>query len=129
MFTFLYDTKPVYGDISSLKTMITPEDVKKFIRATAGNVYHLTLHNYLHSKSTDMILGLYKSARFAIQGNVFLQQNEFIVSLSELPIYTNQCDTKVIERYIALKNDAPVHLENDIKILFAWAKETLHALN
>lgn len=72
LFTFMYDTIPLYGDISDLKTMIKAEDVKRFIRSTAGNVYHMTLHNYLHSKSTDMIQGLYKTARFAIQGKVFI---------------------------------------------------------
>lgn len=128
LFTFVYDTIPLHGDISIFKPMITADDVKKFIRSTAGNVYHLALHNYLHSKSSDMIKDLYKMARFGVQGNVFLARNEFIAKLNDLPAYTNEQDNMVIERFIALKNAASAQIETDTEALVSWAKETLQAM-
>lgn len=128
LFTFIYDTIPLHGDISIFKPMITANDVKKFIRSTAGNVYHLALHNYLHSKSSDMIEDLYKMARFAVQGKVFLARNEFIAKLDDLLAYTNEQDNMVIERFIALKNAASAQIETDTEALISWAKETLQSM-
>lgn len=128
LFTFVYDTKTVYGHLPISKTTITTEHVKQFVRSTAGNIYHMTLHNYLHGKSSEMIHGLFKNVRFAIQGKVFLQQNEFITQLNELPAVTTGYDTDVIERLISLKNNAQVDLDSDTELLLAWSKETLQAV-
>lgn len=127
LFTFVYDTKTVYGHLSISKTDITTEHVQKFVRSTAGNIYHMTLHNYLHGKSSEMIYGLFKNLRFAVQGKVFLQRNEFIAQLNELPAVTSGYDTVVIERLISLKNNAKVDLDRDTELLLAWSKETLAA--
>lgn len=128
LFTFIYDTKTIYGQLAIPKTAITTAHVKKFVRSTAGNIYHMALHNYLHGKSTDMIQSLFKSARFAIQGNVFLQQAEFISQLNELSTVTKGDDTDVIDRLIALKNNVPVDLDKDTELLLAWSKEVLHSV-
>lgn len=128
LFTFVYDTQTVYGHLSISKTTITTEHVKKFVRSTAGNIYHMTLHNYLHGKSSEMIHGLFKNVRFAVQGNVFLQQDKFISQLNELPTFTTGYDTDVIDRLISLKNNAQVDLDRDTELLLAWSKETLQAV-
>lgn len=128
LFTFLYDTQPVYGELSVSKTAITTEHVKKFVRSTAGNIYHMALHNYLHGKSSEIMPDLFKSARFGIQGNVFLQQGKFISKLNELLACTVGYDAKVIDRLISLKNDAQVDLDRDTELLLAWSKEILQAV-
>lgn len=128
LFTFVYDTQTVYGHLSISKTAITTEHVKKFVRSTAGNIYHMTLHNYLHGKSSEMIHGLFKNVRFAVQGNVFLQQDKFISKLNELPTFTTGYDTDVIDRLISLKNNAQVDLDSDTELLLVWSKETLQAV-
>lgn len=128
LFTFVFDTKAVYGQLTIPTTAITTAHVKKFVRSTAGNIYHMALHNYLHGKSTEMIHDLFKSARFAIQGNVFLQQAEFISHINELSTATTGHDTQMINRLIALTNNAPVDLDKDTEQLLAWSKETLRAV-
>ena len=128
LFTFMYDTKTVYGQLAISTTAITTAHVKKFGRSTAGNTYHMTLHNYLHGKSTEMMHDLFKNARFAIQGNVFLQQGEFISQLNELSTVTKGYDTDVLTRLISLKDNAQVDLDKDTELLLAWSKETLKAV-
>lgn len=128
LFTFIFDTKAVYGQLAIPKTAITVTHVKKFVRSTAGNIYHMALHNYLHGKSTQRIHDLFKSVRFAIQGNIFLQQTEFISQLNELLTATIGYDTDIINRLIALKNDAQVDLDKDTELLLAWSKEILQAV-
>lgn len=125
LFTFIHDTKPIYGKLPVPKTAITKAHVKNFVRSTAGNIYHMTLHNYLHGKSNDMIHGLFKNVRFAIQGNVFLQQHEFISSIHELSAVATGRDVNILNRLHELKHHAEVDLEHDTQLLFNWAKETL----
>lgn len=73
-----------------------------------------------------MIHGLFKTVRFAIQGNVFLQQHEFITLLNELSTVAAGRDLEVFNRLQKLKNHAQVDLEHDTQLLFTWAKETLY---
>lgn len=76
--TFVYVTKAVYGSLESLKKHIQTEDIKRFIRAGAGNSYHMMiLHNYLHVKSADIIQSVFKNVHFAIQGKQFLRTEIF----------------------------------------------------
>lgn len=128
LFTLIYDTKTIYGQLPISKKAITTTHVNNFVRLTAGNIYHLALHNYLHGKSTKKIHGLFKNARFAIQGIVFLQHTEFISQLDELSRVTKGYDADVIHRLISLKNNALVDLEKDTELLLAWAKETLKSV-
>jgi len=60
--------RAVYGSLEFLKQRIELEDIKRFIRAGAGNRYHMTLHNYLHTKSAEAIQSVFINARFVIQG-------------------------------------------------------------
>lgn len=126
LFMFIYDTKTVYGELAISKTAITTAHVKKFVRSTAGSIYHMTLHNYLHGKSTEIVHSLFKNARFAIQGNIFLQQHEFILTIHELSTVATGRDLEILNRLQELKNNAQVDLTTDTQLLFTWAKETLH---
>ena len=77
LFTFVYVTKAVYGSLESLKKHIQTEDIKRFIRAGAGNCYHMILHNYWHVKSADIIQSVFKNVLFAIQGKQFIRTEIF----------------------------------------------------
>lgn len=127
LFTFVYDTTPLYGDITSLQSLICTEDIEQFIRTTAGEVYHGVLHNYMHAKSTETIERLFKNARFAIQGRLFLQHSTYVGPLTELLHQTIDIDKVMIERFIALKNSGFVQIHDDTEKLLQWAQNTLHA--
>ncbi len=127
LFTFVYDTKAVYGSLEFLKKHIQTEDIKQFIRAGAGNSYHMILHNYLHVKSTEVIQAVFKNARFVIQGKQFLKTEIFQSDIGGLLLNVKELDRQVLSRFLEIQQGTPIHLQQDTTLLFHWAKETLQA--
>ncbi|OCS89273.1 nucleotidyltransferase domain-containing protein [Caryophanon latum] len=125
LFTFMYDTTAIYGELSIPKEAITKAHVQKFVRSTAGNVYHMALHNYLHGKDIHTIVSLFKSARFAVQGIVFLEKATFIAQLSQLETVATHYDRDVIQRLATLINSADADLQKDTELLLAWSQHVL----
>ena len=128
LFTFVYDTKAVYGSLEFLKPHIQLEDIKRFIRAGAGNSYHMTLHNYLHTKSAEAIQAVFKNARFVIQGKQFLKTEIFQSDIGGLLLNAKELDRQVLSRFLEIQQGTPIHLQQDTTLLFHWAKETLQAM-
>ena len=128
LFTFVYDTKAVYGSLEFLKKHIQPEDIKRFVRAGAGNGYHMTLHNYLHTKSIEAIKAIFKNARFVIQGKQYLKSEIFQSDIRELILTAEGLDRQVLSRFLEIQQGIPVHLQHDTMLIFHWAKETLQAM-
>ena len=128
LFTFVYDTKAVYGSLEFLKPHIQLEDIKRFIRAGAGNSYHMTLHNYLHTKSVEAIQAVFKNARFIIQGKQFLKTEIFQSDIGGLLLNAKELDRQVLSRFLEIQQGTPIHLQQDTTLLFHWAKETLQAM-
>ena len=128
LFTFVYDTKAVYGSLEFLKKQIQPEDIKRFVRTGAGNSYHMILHNYLHTKSIEAIKDIFKHARFVIQGKQFLKSEIFQSDIGELILNTEELDRQVLSRFLEMQQGFPVDLQHDTTLIFHWAKETLQAM-
>ena len=128
LFTFVYDTKAVYGSLEFLKKHIQTEDIKRFIRAGAGNSYHMILHNYLHVKSAEVIQAVFKNARFVIQGKQFLKTEIFQSDIGGLLLNAKELDRQVLSRFLEIQQGTPIHLQQDTTLLFHWAKETLQAM-
>ena len=128
LFTFVYDTKAVYGSLEFLKKQIQPEDIKRFVRTGAGNSYHMILHNYLHTKSIEAIKDIFKHARFVIQGKQFLKSEIFQSDLGELILNTEELDRQVLSRFLEMQQGFPVDLQHDTTLIFHWAKATLQAM-
>lgn len=128
LFTFVYDTKAVYGSLEFLKKHIQTEDIKRFIRAGAGNSYHMILHNYLHGKSAEVIQSVFKNVRFVIQGKQFLKTETFQSDIGVLLLNAEELDRQVLSRFLEIQQGSAVHLQQDTTLIFHWAKETLQAM-
>jgi len=71
LFQFYHDTTPIIGTLDELLTKIDNSAVDRAVKIGACNIYHGCVHNMLYEKSDDIVRGLYKSASFVIQVNVF----------------------------------------------------------
>lgn len=71
LFQLYYDTTPIIGTLDELLTKIDHEAVDRAMKIGACNIYHGCVHNMLHDKSDDIVRGLYKSASFVIQAEIF----------------------------------------------------------
>lgn len=105
--------------------MFSTEDIKRFIRASAGNSYHMILHNYLHGKSAEAIQAVFKNARFVIQGKQYLKTEKFQSDIGELLLNAEELDRQVLSRFLEIQQGTAIQLQQDTTLIFHWAKETL----
>ena len=66
LFQFYHDTTPIRGSLDELLTRIDRCAVGRAIKLGVCNIYHGCVHNMLHTKSDDILRGLYKAASFFV---------------------------------------------------------------
>ncbi len=123
LFQFYYDTKPLIGTLDDLLPMITEEAIDRSIRTGACNIYHGCVHNMLHTKSDDILYGLYKSASFVIQAICFKGTGKYISHLSDITEHVTAEDKDVINIFISLKNGNAINFDKMSVLLFKWSRK------
>jgi len=123
LFQFCHDTTPIKGSLDEVMAVIDESAVNRAIKIGACNVYHGCVHNMLHEKSDDILLGLYKSASFVVQAIAFKQTGNYISHQKELLQIVDSDERVVIETFLKLKNGGTVELNLMSETLFAWAKK------
>ncbi len=84
LFSFYYDTTPIYGDMHPLLERIDGEAIRRSIHISACNLYHMCVHNILHEKSSEILQGLYKEAAFVIRALCFTRTGKYCRLKSDL---------------------------------------------
>lgn len=110
LFQFCHDTTPIKGSLDEVMAVIDESAVNRAIKIGACNVYHGCVHNMLHEKSDDILLGLYKSASFVVQAIAFKQTGNYISHQKELLQIVDSDERVVIESFLKLKNGGTVEL-------------------
>lgn len=123
LFQFYYDTKPIKGDLDALRPLIDGVTVNRAIWSGACNIYHGCVHNMLHTRSEEILRGLYKAASFAVQAICFRQTGKYIHQQKDLLGVVSADDKMIVETFLALKNGGTVQFEEMSQALLAWAKK------
>ena len=123
LFQFYYDTTPIKGSLNELLSVIDKTAVDRAIKIAACNIYHGCVHNMLHEKSDDILRGLYKSASFAIQAIVFLENGKYIKNQRNLLLTASPDEQAIISTFSKLKNGGSVDFTPMSEILFTWSKK------
>ena len=72
LFQFFYDTKSLIGNLQDLIQAPTIEDAKQAIKISSENLYHTSVHSFIHSNNcTEDLKNLYKSTFFILQAKYF----------------------------------------------------------
>lgn len=127
LFQFYYDTKPIYGTLDELLSLIDAEAIDRAIKIGACNIYHGTVHNMLYEKSDEILKGLYKSASFVLQAICFRETGKYISSQKELLQLLSNENKIIAETFMHFKNDGEVDFQNMSETLFNWAKKYIAA--
>lgn len=127
LFQFYYDTKPIYGNLDELLSLIDAEAIDRAIKIGACNIYHGTVHNMLYEKSNEILKGLYKSASFVLQAICFRETGKYISSQKELLQLLENENKIIAETFMYFKNDGVVDFQNMSEALFNWAKKHIAA--
>ena len=125
LFQFCNDTTPIKGSLDEVLAVVDESAVTRAIKIGVCNIYHGCVHNMLHEKSEDILLGLYKSASFVIQAIVFKQTGNYIKQQNELQLLVSSDEKTIIDTFVYLKNGGKVDFCEMSEELFAWCKKQL----
>lgn len=125
LFQFFYDTTPISGSLDELLSHIDKSAVDRAIRIGACNIYHSCVHNMLYEKSEDILLGLYKSASFAVQAVYFGNTGKYVRLQKELLNLADPDEQTVIRTFLHLKSGGKADFDKMSEILFLWAKKLI----
>ena len=125
LFQFYYDTVPLKGSLDELLTKIDEESVARAIKIGACNIYHGCVHNMLYEKSNEILKGLYKSASFVIQANVFSETGRYFRHQKDLLNTASADEKEIIETFLSLKNGENADFTKASETLFNWAKSLI----
>lgn len=118
----ILDTRSIVGSLDYLFQSFSHEDVRRAVLSGACNIYHACSHNFLHARSRDMIVGLYKSARFTVRMKHFMETGDYIASMAILVKAVSGYDRCILETVVSGNNivdeDA---FENSCCQLLEWA--------
>ena len=119
------DTKPIIGSLEHLQNLFSDDDIRRSVLIGACNLYHACSHNFLHAKDSNMLVGLYKAARFTIRMKHFLDTGSYISSMKLLSEHVTDKDRTILNIASSefLKNDFTEHS----RILIEWTSEIITA--
>lgn len=78
------DTKPIVGSLKHLHSLFSDEDIRRAVLTGAGNLYHACSHNFLHKQDWDVLVGLYKAARFTVRMKYLWETGSYVSSMKRL---------------------------------------------
>ena len=125
LFQFCHDTIPIRGSLEEVMKQIDDAAVNRAIKIGACNIYHGCVHNMLHEKSEEILLGLYKSASFAIQAICFRETGNYVRNQKELRDCVSSENRAILDIFIALKNGGEVCFQQMSETLFTWAQSRI----
>lgn len=137
LFQFFYDTKPLFKNLCDIIQPPKKEDIKRAIKTGAENLYHASVHSFVHSTDrAEDLKSLYKNTFFILQAKYFVETKEYIQTkkvLSErlskaLPPAFSKTDKEILD--VCIKKDeipamGETEIENLYEKLIIWAKENI----
>lgn len=117
------DTKPIIGSLEHLQNLFSDDDIRRSVLTGACNLYHACSHNFLHAKDSNMLVELYKAARFTIRMKHFLDTGSYISSIKLLAEHVTDKDRTILN--IASSEFQENDFTEHSRILIEWASEII----
>ena len=129
LFQFFYDTKSLIGNLQDLIQPPTIEDATQAVKISSENLYHTSVHSFIHSNNrTEDLKNLYKSVFFILQAKYFIETKKYIPTKMELLELLNGIDRDILNTCINRNNineKATIELENLYKMLIQWSSDNI----
>ena len=105
MFQFYYDTKSLYGKLEDIIQPPSLDEIKQSIKISSENLYHATVHSFVHSNDyVDDLQNLYKMTFFILQAKYFVQTNNYIPTKKQLVEQLNETEKEILNICINKEN-------------------------
>ena len=129
LFQFFYDTKSLIGNLQDLIQAPTIEDAIQAVKISSENLYHTSVHSFIHSNNrAEDLKNLYKSTFFILQAKYFIETKKYIPTKNELSELLNGIDRDILNICINRNNindNEPIELENLYKMLIQWSSDNI----
>ena len=129
LFQFFYDTKSLIGNLQDLIQAPTIEDAIQAVKIGAENLYHTSIHSFIHSNNrVEDLKNLYKSTFFIFQAKYFIETKKYIPTKNQLLEILNGIDRDILNTCINrndINGNEPIKLENLYKILIQWSSDNI----
>jgi len=129
LFQFFNDTKPLFGSLYNITNPPDIGDIKSSIKSGSENLYHASVHSYVHSdnKIQDLI-NLFKMTFFILQAKYFVETNNYIKTKQELLNHLKGIDKDILNICINRKNienKTSYEIEMLYKKLIKWCSDNI----
>lgn len=105
MFQFYYDTKSLYGKLEDIIQPPSLDEIKQSIKTSSENLYHATVHSFVHSNNyVEDLQNLYKMTFFILQAKYFVQTNNYISTKKQLVEQLNETEKEILNICINKEN-------------------------
>ena len=105
MFQFYYDTKSLYGKLEDIIQPPSLDEIKQSIKISSENLYHATVHSFVHSNDyVEDLQNLYKMTFFIFQAKYFVQTNNYIPTKKQLVEQLNETEKEILNICINKEN-------------------------
>ena len=121
----LLDTRPIVGSLEALCPPFCREDARLAVRIGVCNLYHACSHNYLHTRSPEILRGLYKSARFVVRMRHYAGSGAYIASMRELEQAVPEPDRQLLQLCRAFPPAEEADFDRLSRVLLEWASAQL----
>ena len=129
LFQFFYDTKSLIGNLQDLIQAPTTEDATQAVKISSENLYHTSVHSFVHSNNyVEDLQNLYKSTFFILQAKYFKKTEKYIPTKNQLLEILNGIDRDILNICINRNNineKATIELENLYKMLIQWSSDNI----
>ncbi|MBE7703881.1 MAG: nucleotidyltransferase domain-containing protein [Cyanobacteria bacterium SIG28] len=129
LFQFFYDTKSLIGNLQDLIQAPTIEDATQAVKISSENLYHTSVHSFVHSNNyVEDLQNLYKSTFFILQAKYFKESGKYISTQKQLLEMLNGIDRDILNICINRNNineKATIELENLYKMLIQWSSDNI----
>ena len=129
LFQFFYDTKSLIGNLQDLIQAPTIEDATQAVKISSENLYHTSVHSFIHSNNrAEDLKNLYKSTFFILQTKYFIETKKYIptkMELSELLIGIDRDILNICINKNNINEKTTIELENLYKMLIQWSSDNI----
>ena len=129
LFQFFYDTKSLYGNLKDIIQPPSIDEIKQSIKISSENLYHASIHSFVHSNNyVEDLQNLYKSTFFILQAKYFIETKKYIPTKIQLLELLNGIDRDILNICVNRNNitgNEPIELENLYKMLIQWSSDNI----
>lgn len=126
LLSLVLDTVPIIGSLDNLRKLISEEDIRRAVLTGACNLYHACSHNFLHARSYESLVALYKMARFTVRLKHLHSTGIYVPSMAGLEETVASYDRNILEIAKNIKVcDDTESFEHFSSVLMEWASDVI----